>query len=591
MAIRNILKGLIGKEDLAFGSGTFQRLKSDGTSQTLTKIGFSSFLEGAVTPQDYGATGDGVTDDWVGLQTAFDQGGLIIIPPGTYITSIAPLIINSDFATVLNFGTIKLAEGATRPITDGLGQKATAVLTIRDCQGVTFRGGVIDGNAQNTGPNGIAIDHNIFYRSEPGEYCYRCVVDDVTIRNCLHDVDADPGGLTPHNGGLGNGGGKGVTVQFGSPQCQLSNIRVHDCAIGMSYEMGYTLERQGPDLSVNNFTAKDCIIGLFLPGMYGPSGGSDMGADEYSAIFTNVNLIDCGVGNEPAGLDITATNFGVITGLRCTNVQMRSFRIRNSTAVKVTPFRGQFRNCHFDGEVDAVQIEHLFNFKRDLNGAIPGYVDSPSLGNEFDIRLKLRGAGVAGDQVGSAIVTDAAGDYQVQNSDFRISFYIGNGANNFTGKYSELTTPFFENAEGEDFHISNHWEIMDRGSGKWAIGSGILRNASLQQLDGLAPAFSDDSYVHFNNLWVQNDQNAGIVRLKSADRTPLGLGMVGGSGAGTACYVPDDAFGLYIVHDGWDGRHLRLGAYHLWVDATGDLRIKSSTPTSDTDGTIVGTQS
>jgi hypothetical protein len=36
---------------------------------------------------------------------------------------------------------------------------------------------------------------------------------------------------------------------------------------------------------------------------------------------------------------------------------------------------------------------------------------------------------------------------------------------------------------------------------------------------------------------------------------------------------------------------MRFGAYHLWVDSTGDLRIKSSAPTSDTDGTVVGTQS
>lgn len=35
---------------------------------------------------------------------------------------------------------------------------------------------------------------------------------------------------------------------------------------------------------------------------------------------------------------------------------------------------------------------------------------------------------------------------------------------------------------------------------------------------------------------------------------------------------------------------LRFGAYHLWVDATGDLRIKSSAPTTDLDGTVVGTQ-
>jgi len=41
----------------------------------------------------------------------------------------------------------------------------------------------------------------------------------------------------------------------------------------------------------------------------------------------------------------------------------------------------------------------------------------------------------------------------------------------------------------------------------------------------------------------------------------------------------------------WDNpAKLRLGAFRLWVDATGDLRIKSGEPTSDTDGTIVGTQ-
>jgi len=41
----------------------------------------------------------------------------------------------------------------------------------------------------------------------------------------------------------------------------------------------------------------------------------------------------------------------------------------------------------------------------------------------------------------------------------------------------------------------------------------------------------------------------------------------------------------------WNFDPLKLGAYVLWVDSTGDLRIKNGSPTSDTDGTIVGTQS
>lgn len=37
----------------------------------------------------------------------------------------------------------------------------------------------------------------------------------------------------------------------------------------------------------------------------------------------------------------------------------------------------------------------------------------------------------------------------------------------------------------------------------------------------------------------------------------------------------------------WDRGHLVLGSHHLWVDATGALRHKTSAPTSDIDGTAV----
>jgi len=43
----------------------------------------------------------------------------------------------------------------------------------------------------------------------------------------------------------------------------------------------------------------------------------------------------------------------------------------------------------------------------------------------------------------------------------------------------------------------------------------------------------------------------------------------------------------------WNGSHIVLPGstpQHLWVDGTGDLRINSGKPTSDTDGTVVGTQ-
>ncbi len=46
-----------------------------------------------------------------------------------------------------------------------------------------------------------------------------------------------------------------------------------------------------------------------------------------------------------------------------------------------------------------------------------------------------------------------------------------------------------------------------------------------------------------------------------------------------------------VTSSAWNAGHVLLGSNHLWVDANGRLRIKSSAPTSDTDGTVVGTQS
>jgi hypothetical protein len=52
----------------------------------------------------------------------------------------------------------------------------------------------------------------------------------------------------------------------------------------------------------------------------------------------------------------------------------------------------------------------------------------------------------------------------------------------------------------------------------------------------------------------------------------------------------DASAGAQLVSSAWDYNPLILGSYYLWVDATGDLRIKSGAPASDTDGTVVGTQ-
>jgi len=52
--------------------------------------------------------------------------------------------------------------------------------------------------------------------------------------------------------------------------------------------------------------------------------------------------------------------------------------------------------------------------------------------------------------------------------------------------------------------------------------------------------------------------------------------------------------GFQTFSAAWNGSEsdspIIMGDYRLWVDATGDLRIKNGQPTSDTDGTVVGNQ-
>jgi hypothetical protein len=55
-------------------------------------------------------------------------------------------------------------------------------------------------------------------------------------------------------------------------------------------------------------------------------------------------------------------------------------------------------------------------------------------------------------------------------------------------------------------------------------------------------------------------------------------------------YAPETHYGTHTFKGTW-AYPIYLGTNAVWVDATGDLRIKSSAPTTDLDGTIVGTQS
>ena len=135
MATISVKKGLIGREDLNIGVGTFSRLKSDGTSQTMTKIG--SLSTGIYNVKDYGALGDGTTDDTVAIQDTIDAAvldrGTVYMPTGIY--QISDTLVIDDIIRMVGEGH---KQTFLRPTSGMTGW----VIEIQDCwrKGNAFEG-------------------------------------------------------------------------------------------------------------------------------------------------------------------------------------------------------------------------------------------------------------------------------------------------------------------------------------------------------------------------------------------------------------------------------------------------------------------
>ena len=74
------------------------------------------------------------------------------------------------------------------------------------------------------------------------------------------------------------------------------------------------------------------------------------------------------------------------------------------------------------------------------------------------------------------------------------------------------------------------------------------------------------------------------------DETLLGVGLTSN---GVASLGNDGTFSTNVTvgGGGYNNGHLLLGSNHLWIDSTGNLRVKYGAPGYDSDGTVIGSQS
>ena len=227
MATINVTRGLIGQEDISYGNGTFSRATSTGGTQDITKL--SSGVE-VYNVKDYGAKGDGVTDDTSAIQAAIDSiptvadgptglstGGVCVLPEGEYLIS-AKLTVPS-LVSLQGEGKVRITTS-----TSGLARMIEVDSTIADGNRYgTISDIFLDGNSLAAIGLYVGLSVQRSYRRIAVENCadVACVVS-AGQNNEFHSCDFEGNGTAggTYSGGLRLNWGAGSNL---FSRCELSS--------------------------------------------------------------------------------------------------------------------------------------------------------------------------------------------------------------------------------------------------------------------------------------------------------------------------------------------------------------------------------
>ena len=144
--------------------------------------------------RDFGAKGDGITNDTAAVQKAIDAGGMVFFPPGTYLCG--TLFLKSNGGLHLDTGAALLASPDKNDYNADDFCVQNAVFTFENVSGAHFIVAVEQENITIEGPGRIDGNRKAFYEPpeswkkiwsspiewRPGQMIYLCECTNVRVQ-------------------------------------------------------------------------------------------------------------------------------------------------------------------------------------------------------------------------------------------------------------------------------------------------------------------------------------------------------------------------------------------------------------------------
>lgn len=299
---------------------------------------------GVINVKDFGAKGDGTTDDTENINAMFDSlngGETVYFPSGTYLVSNKVVWHSGNNSSqrwaaisINNKNNLKiiLSSGAKIKLSPVSDTTQVGIFHLMKCNDIEITGGTIEGDKEshtndetlNSGINGIQA-----------LYCQNVYIHNMNINNCFGDgVFVAP---FPY--------GDYQDLNLSPKNIVTENCTIHDCARnGITYE------------GVIDGVIRNCLI--FNVGGKNPQSGIDLeteheGYRNENILITGCKMYDCiqavAVSTNTYNTLIADCDFGLLS-INQSNTSIGDLKVKNCKFGKMfVSFKCDIENCEIEG--------------------------------------------------------------------------------------------------------------------------------------------------------------------------------------------------------------------------------------------------